>query len=155
MSLYLRVGGHFSVDDDISSAELVREYAYLLQPVDRKGLAEAKRRHPFWWRDDQVAEQLAIELSELCQVHSPPFTHFGSDTTHGPGTVGCWFSWDAFRWGVDQGDVVHADGDSDGVARANPDCEYVAEVNDHGNLTLWCAEDLRADPDAQPLYAIV
>jgi hypothetical protein len=112
--------------------------------------------------DSELASELVNELQDLLGTYLPDFWQFG--TNEGDGSdFGYWICWDSFEESAQDGetvkvpdlaDVMFARGkmpvrvkvplnlpyvqycNKDSTYHA-PDCQYVAVVNDHGNVTLY------------------
>jgi hypothetical protein len=81
------------------------------------------------YQDDQRT------LRDLLTEFSPPYIYFGSLD----GEYGFIFDRESFEEAAQDGEVLKiADGDE--WPSPLPDCEYVATVTDHGNLTLFTRE---------------
>lgn len=96
--------------------------------------------------DGDIGAEIVDEMFSAMNEFAPPFGHFGAHPGDGA-DYGFWFSEDCFNDAVHAGEVVKVDaGDEwpdlpDGV-------QYVAEVTDHGNLTLYT-------PDHSEVWSLV
>jgi hypothetical protein len=87
--------------------------------------------------DESALSEFVNEIApDLFSAYCPPFTYFGAH----PGSDSDFGVWPSVE------SVLEAVRDKDGVVKVNagdawpslaPDVEYVVEVNDHGNVTLF------------------
>lgn len=75
------------------------------------------------------------DLFNALDMVAPPFTHFGAHEGDGS-DYGFWLSTESLEDAADDGTVVKVPA-GDIWPIQGDECEYVLEVNDHGNCTLY------------------
>lgn len=101
---------------------------------------EDEERPADW--DEKASWLLNEVLFDALNEFAPPYFYFGANEGDGA-DYGFWFSAEAFEQAVEDGEVVKVEA-GDQVAMdeaAAGGCEYIAEVTDHGNITLRSAAD--------------
>jgi hypothetical protein len=91
-----------------------------------------------YWDSEDPQWDLESLFSAL-EEHAPPFGYFGSSDGDGA-DYGFWPSWDAINDAVSDGSVLKINA---GDERPDPfpeGVEYVLEVNDHGNASLYATD---------------
>ena len=105
------------------------------------GLArdDAERRLVSEIRQRMDAKVDLEALTDALQEHAPPFCYFGAHPGDGA-DFGFWVSHEAIRDAIHDGEIVGVEAGAEW-----PDdkegAEYVLEINDHGNMTLFCLAD--------------
>lgn len=87
-----------------------------------------------YWESEDARHDLEDLFDEL-DNYAPPYCRFGAHEGDGA-DYGYWVCWDALEEAARDGDVLKIDS-SDEWPDLPEDVEYVLEVNDHGNATLY------------------
>jgi hypothetical protein len=85
--------------------------------------------------EDETLDELVNELHDKLNDLAPPFFYFGSHEGDGA-DFGFWFSSDSFESACQDGDILKLDA-GDEWPEDIEGYSYVAEVTDHGNVTLY------------------
>jgi hypothetical protein len=119
--------------------DLVPEFLYLLRQLDRQRHDELLRLYADpdgeIDYDSEAAHELMHTLHDALNEHAPPYCYFGAHEGDGA-DFGFWISREALDDAVHSGEVLMIDA-SDEWPELPQGCECVAEVTDHGNLTLY------------------
>lgn len=110
---------------------------------DRYGRLDSKlseieqrmERENYYCSED--AEHDLESLFEALDEYAPPFCFFGAHSGDGA-DYGFWLSDDAIRDAIHDGEIVKVDAGDEWPEGISAD--YVLEVNDHGNMTLYDAQ---------------
>jgi hypothetical protein len=89
--------------------------------------------------DDYDDEDASYTLDELCDAlneYAPPYCYFGANEGD-CSDYGFWPSIEAFEDACRDGEVLKVDDLSEAPERLPDGVEYIAVVNDHGNVTLY------------------
>lgn len=97
---------------------------------------EARMDKASYYTSGKAEEDLEA-LTEELESYAPPYTHFGSHEGDGA-DFGFWISWDSIEEAARDGELVKVDAGDEWPASA-ADAQFVLEVNDHGNATLFSA----------------
>ncbi len=90
--------------------------------------------------DTDAANELIDELTDALNEFAPPFCYFGAHEGDGS-DFGFWFSNDAFDSAVSNGEILKVGDLSElDIRRDMSEYEYIAVVNDHGNVSLHTFE---------------
>jgi len=89
-----------------------------------------------WWSSEEACWMLE-ELFNVLNEYAPPYCYFGA--LEGDGSdYGFWIDRDAFEEALASGEILKAD---ELPNNAPEGYEYIAVVNDHGNVTLYRNEN--------------
>ena len=97
---------------------------------------EGRMKRASYFDSDRAADDLETLTQEL-EAHAPPFCYFGSHPGDGA-DFGFWIAWDSIEDAGRSGELVKVDAGDEWPETAR-DAEYVLEVTDHGNATLFSA----------------
>ena len=88
------------------------------------------------WADEDASDD-CVRLMDILDAHTPPFCYFGSHPGDGC-DYGVWVSDEALNDAEADHELWRTDGPLDllreGIWLQH---QYVLQVNDHGNMTLW------------------
>ena len=105
-------------------------------------------RSVFDWLDNadetdepEAASYLLDELFDHLEEITAPYTHFGAHEGDGA-DFGYWVSFDSLEYDAQhQEGVIKIDAGDEWPDPMDPSINYVMEVTDHGNVTLYGAHD--------------
>jgi hypothetical protein len=89
-------------------------------------------------RDDEFDSEVINDAIDALGEYAPPFCYVGFHEGDGS-DLGVWFSHDAFEDACRSGEVLKIDdlAEIDDMSPAEVSADFVAVVNDHGNVTLY------------------
>jgi len=125
--------------------DLIPAFLEELEAIDRDRAASFWEKIPAealedpendWWGSEEAYWMLE-ELFEALNEYAPPYVYFGA--LEGDGSdYGFWIDRDAFEEALASGEILKVDE----LPNSAPEgYEYIAVVNDHGNVTLYCNEN--------------
>jgi hypothetical protein len=97
--------------------------------------------------ESEEADRDLETLFDLLNDFAPPYCHFGAHEGDGS-DYGFWPSLDSLNEDMEDGAVLKVDAGDEWPNPLPEGIEYVAEVNDHGNVTLFT-------PDGSEVWSIV
>lgn len=87
---------------------------------------------------EEDESDMVDELEQSLSDRAPDFCYFGAHPGDGA-DFGFWICWDSIENAAHDGSLVKVDAGDEWPALAS-DVDYVLEVNDHGNSTLYTRE---------------
>jgi len=107
-----------------------KEYKHVIDVIENDPDAASDK-------DREDADYLVNEvLPDALQEHALPYTYFGSHEGDGA-DYGFWISWDAVDDAVRDGSILKLHSGDPWPKGTRTKYEYVLEINDHGNATLF------------------
>ena len=100
------------------------------------GKIERRSAKAGYFESDRAQDDLESLTQEL-EAFAPPLTYFGSHEGDGA-DFGFWISWDSISEAEHSGELIRVNA-GDEWPESAADAEYVLEVTDHGNATLFSA----------------
>jgi hypothetical protein len=88
--------------------------------------------------DEDSLHYCLEELFDALNEHAPPYASFGAHEGDGA-DYGFWIDWDLLNDDCDNEEVLKLDAGDDWPDELPEGVNYVLEVNDHGNATLYSA----------------
>lgn len=138
MTKYLTTGTHSH--GTLRSEDLAECFADLLESMNHNDAALIDDLRAICERGEDPTDCEVIgEAIDALQEYCPPYCYFG--TNEGDGSdFGVWFSGASFEDACDGGEVIRVSdlSEIDDIPREEVvNAEYVAVVNDHGNVSLY------------------
>ena len=129
--------------------DLVPTFLYELGQLDKPAHDKFVAANAEWLDNDELNEDdaeyadalddISSELFDLLNDYAPPYCYFGANKGDGA-DYGFWVSWESFESDVTDGVIVKVPAGDEWDREKLKECvEYVAEVTDHGNVTLLTA----------------
>lgn len=128
--------------------DLVPEFLYTLGQLDKKRHDEFVSANADVLDNDEADEEsdgyedglqeVCDELFTILNDYAPPYAYFGAHEGDGC-EYGFWVSWDSLNDDCRYGTVCKVDAGDEWPEDAK-EAEYVLEVNDHGNATLYTTD---------------
>ncbi len=85
----------------------------------------------------QEQQEYCLEsLFDAMQDYAPPYAYFGANEGDGA-DYGFWLDWDSVEEACQDGEIFKVDAGDEWPDPLPEDAEYVLEVTDHGNGTLY------------------
>jgi hypothetical protein len=107
--------------------------------------------NPYWDSDESGFD--LEELFDRLNEHAPPYCYFGAHEGDGS-DYGFWVSWDSIEDDSHFGELLKVNDLSHVTLGQIDEYEYIALVNDHGNVTLYSTADFNTD-QFKEVWAIV
>jgi hypothetical protein len=117
----------------------------LLADVERRMIGEDGETSEDYFESEDSQWDLE-SLQSMLEEFAPPFCYFGAHEGDGA-DFGFWLSHDALEDAERDGEIVKVDA-GDEWPELGDDAQYVLEVTDHGNITLYT-------PDRKEVWSLV
>ena len=131
--------------------DLIPAFLDCLNDLDEDRCAAILAEYPEYNNEDfydtDDAQWLLEGLFDALDEYAPPFSYFGAHEGDGA-DYGFWPAIDALEDAARYGEVLKIDAGDDWPDDIDDDIEYVAEITDHGNITLF-------DRDHNEIWSIV
>lgn len=119
--------------------DLIQCFESILEELDSGAYEEYQKDYPpiDQWSDldDDRLEALFNALDDA----APPYVSFGASEGDGA-DYGFWLCHESLEEAVCDGEVVRVDAGDERTMPEDADATYFLEVNDHGNMTLFCKD---------------
>jgi hypothetical protein len=142
MTAFTRIG---SVSEGtLRTEDLIEAFAAELHAVNREQATRILGSYqPEGSPEDYCAEEdehdMLDELMCALDAEAPPYCYFGAH--HGDGaSFGFWIGWEEIEMAEQDGTIVRVDAGDEWPEQLGEGVEYVLEITDHGNATLYDAD---------------
>jgi hypothetical protein len=133
------------ISGTMRAEDLIPAFLDTLREIDPEAAHKIEREDAAWEEDYEAACWMMESLTDALEGHSPPFCYFGAHPGDGS-DYGFWIDWESLDEACTDGPlagdctVYRIDAGEPWPTRLTGDTEYILEVNDHGNATLYTRE---------------